>query len=92
MQQPQTNAQEIKVVGWHDLREMATILVKHHGLHEGLYDLAIQFQISIGAVGPNPASMLPGSMVGVQNIGLVYAAKEGPTTVNAAQVNPITAT
>lgn len=86
MQLPSINTQ--KLVGSHDLREITELLVKHHGLHEGLYDLALEFQIAVGAVGSDPSSIFPGAMVGVRGIGLVNTDKEGPSTVNAAEINP----
>ena len=86
MQLPNISAQNL--VGSHDLREITELLVKHHGLHKGLYDLALEFQIAVGAVGSDPSSIFPGAMIGVRRIGLVNTDKEGPSTVNAAEVNP----
>lgn len=88
MSAPLTEVQGLKVVAWHGLREMTELLIKHHDLHEGLYDLSIEFQIAIGAVSPDSVSLLPGSMVGVKNIGIVNVTVDGPNTVNAAVVNP----
>lgn len=72
----------------HELREITELLVKHHNLHEGLYDLALEFQIAVGAVGPDPASIIPGAMFGVRRIGIMKTEKAGASTVDAAQVNP----
>ena len=69
------------------LRELAAVLVKHYGLHEGQYDLVIEFQIGTGVVGPTQAPTL-GAIVGVSRVGLIPATADGPTTVNAAMVNP----
>lgn len=88
MQQRATNLQAPQLVASHELREITEILVKHHGLHEGLYDLAFEFQIVVGAVGPDPASIVPGAMFGIKGIGIVKAEKEGLSTVDAAQINP----
>lgn len=71
------------------MRDLATVLVKHYEIHEGSYDLLIEFQIGTGHVGPDPANLAPGAMIGISKIGLARSAgKEGPTTVNAAIVNP----
>ncbi|HOP47768.1 MAG TPA: hypothetical protein PK874_08905 [Desulfobacteraceae bacterium] len=72
------------------LIELTEILVKNQGLHEGLYNLTVQFQIAVGTVGPSPESMCPGAMMGVSRIGLSKTAegKENVHTVNAALVNP----
>lgn len=88
MQQPHIDPKKLEVIGSHDLREITELLVKHHGIHDGLYDLAIEFQIAVGAVGPDPSSITPGAMIGVRRIGLLQTDKHGPSTVNAAEVNP----
>lgn len=72
------------------MRDLATILVKHYALHEGRYNLLLEFQIGAGDVGPDQASQTPGIMVGISKVGLVPAPPvDGPTTVNAAIVNPL---
>ncbi len=70
------------------LRSLAEILVKHHDLHEGKYDLAVEFQIGVGPVGPDQANMLPGAIVAVSKIGLVPTTLDGAGVVDAGQVNP----
>jgi hypothetical protein len=72
------------------LIEMTEILIKNQGLHEGLYNLSVQFQIAVGAVGPSPESICPGAMMGISRIGLSRTKKEKANihTVNAAEVNP----
>lgn len=87
MQQP-TNPQPQEIVVAHDLKEITALLVKHHGLHEGFYDLMLEFQIGVGAAGPDPSSVIPSAMVGVKRIGLMKTIVLGTTTVNAAEVNP----
>lgn len=87
MQQP-TNPQKPVLEISHELREITELLIKHHGLHEGLYDLALEFQIAVGAVGPDPASIVPGAMFGVRRIGIMKTEREGVSTVDAAKVNP----
>lgn len=89
MQQPNTNPQGQELVGMHELREITELLVKHQGLHEGLFDLAIEFQIAVGAVGPDPSSIVPGAMFGVKRIGLMKTIKTGISTVDAAEINPL---
>lgn len=87
MQQP-TNPPNLEIVASHELREITEILVKHHNLHEGLYDLTLEFQISVGAVGPDPSSVVPGAIFGVKGIGITKVEKSGLSTVDAAEVNP----
>jgi hypothetical protein len=70
------------------MRELAAILVKHYDLHEGRYDLLVEYQIGMGAFGPDPASTTPGAMIGISKVGLMPAQGDGPTSVDAAIVNP----
>lgn len=72
------------------LTELTEILVKHQGLHEGLYNLSLEFQLAVGAVGPTPELICPGAMIGVSRIGLSKTEKEKANihTVDAAKVNP----
>lgn len=70
------------------LRELAEILIRHQGIHTGNYDMSVNFEIAVGAVGPSPSNVLPGAMVGVSGFGLVPAMVAGPNTVDAAIVNP----
>jgi hypothetical protein len=72
------------------LTELTEILIKNQGLHEGLYNLSVQLQIGVGAVGPSPELICPGAMFGVSRIGLskIEEGKENIHTVNAAKVNP----
>lgn len=72
------------------LIELTEILVKHQGLHEGLYNLSVQFQIAVGAIGPTPELIYPGAMLGVSRIGLSKTEKEKANnhTVDAEKVNP----
>ena len=71
------------------MRALATLLVKHYGLRQGEFDLLVEYQIGIGAVGPDKDNMLPGAMIGVARVGLVSTTQVGPTTVDAALVNPV---
>lgn len=88
MQNSVTNPQGQKINTSHELKEITELLVKHHGLHDGLYDLSLEFQIAVGAVGPDPSSVIPGVAVGIRRIGIIQAEKTGPSTVDAAEVNP----
>lgn len=70
------------------LRELAELLVKHKGLHEGRYNAIFQLQIAVGAVGPAPEAAYPGAMLGVSGVGLEKVEQIGPHTIDAAIVNP----
>jgi len=86
----QSTKKKSNLIAEFSLAEMTEILIKNQGLHEGIYNLSIEFQIAIGAVGPSPDKILPGGMLGVSRIGLskTEVGKENIHTVNAAEVNP----
>ncbi len=87
---PNTKEEIPEMVGALDLKDMTTILIKHYGLHDGLYDLGFEFQIAIGAVGPDEKSAVPGAMFGIKRIGIAKTEKAGVLTVDASEVNPAT--
>lgn len=87
-QQPDTNQDMSNQALSLDLKDITEILVKHFGLHNGKYDISIEFNIGVGAVGPNEQSRLPGAMIAVSRIGVMQANQDGPATVNAAEINP----
>lgn len=70
--------------------EIATLLVRHYDLHEGTYDLLLEYQFGVGAVGPNKENLHPGVMVGLSKMGLSRTQEPGPLSVDAAVVNPPT--
>jgi hypothetical protein len=72
------------------LKETATLLVKHFGYHEGLYDIAFAVQVAVGQVGPAPETQFPGAAFGISGIELAKVQQAGPNTVDAAEVNPST--
>lgn len=74
----------------HTLLEVGELLVKHHGLHEGFYEVALELQVGVGAIGPTPESRLPGAMIGFSKVGLRKVDKLQPLVIDAAKVNPPT--
>ncbi|WP_283441891.1 hypothetical protein [Noviherbaspirillum suwonense] len=71
------------------LSQLAEVLIKHHSIHEGLYDVSFHFQIAVGAVGPQGEQVVPGAMIGINGIGLAKTENPGPHTVDAAVCNPV---
>jgi hypothetical protein len=69
------------------LRELGQLLVRHFELKEGLWDVAVEFQLAVGTLGPSPEQVLPGTMVGVSKVGLSRAGKVGPLTIDASQLS-----
>lgn len=70
------------------IKDLTEVLVKHYGIHEGQYDLLVEFQIGTGAAGPTPDRVVPSAMIGIAGVGLVNSPRPGPNTIDAAEVNP----
>lgn len=71
------------------LREVTELLIKHYDLHEGNYDLLMEFQLGVGLVAQNPEQIpAPTAMVGISRLGLTRAEIASPNTVDAAIANP----
>ena len=87
MQQP-INIDKKKPISF-SLRQITEILIKHENIHEGLYNLSLNFKIAVGAVGPAQDSVYPGAMIGVAGVGILKVEKETEQTVDAAINNPL---
>ena len=70
------------------LREVTEVLIRHYDLHEGFYELLVEFQVGTGVFGPTPQSTLPGATVGLSKLGLMKVQVMGGNTLDAAIVNP----
>ena len=73
------------------LKELAEVLIRHYELHEGLYEVGVQFNIAVGTVGPTPDAAAPGVVFTVEGLGLSRASQDSPLCVDAAIVNRIKA-
>lgn len=74
-----------------ELGEVATTLVKEQGLHEGLWALAFEMNVSIGTMGASSAEAKPGVLVQIAKVQLVRQTEARPGAihvVDAALVNP----
>lgn len=70
------------------LREVAALMVKDQGLHEGLWMAQVVFGFAAINTGPNPDDLYPTAMVPVQSIGLTRVTETGPLTIDASVANP----
>ncbi len=92
MSQQAIKLQDREAIASYELRQITELLVKQNGLHEGVYDLAVEFNIGVGPVTVGSSSAIPGVALGVKRIGLIQTTIQGETTVDAAVVNPATKT
>lgn len=73
------------------LRDLAEILIKHYGYHDGFYEVGVQFNISVGPIGsagPDLTQVAPGAVMTVGGIGLSRCTPSSPLGVDASVVNP----
>jgi hypothetical protein len=73
-------------------RDIAELLIKKAGLHDGKWILSVNFGFSPGNFGATPEQAAPGVVVVVMGIGLAQASPESPAAlqVDASVVNPAT--
>jgi hypothetical protein len=69
-------------------KEVAEALVKQHGLHEGVWSVAINFGLKATNIGESQTDLKPAAIIPILAIGLQKAEKETNLTVDAAKVNP----
>ncbi len=69
-------------------KEIAEVLLKHHGIHEGIWGVYIKFGIKGANIGASDSDLMPSAIVPVLEIGLQKVDKENNLSVDAARVNP----
>jgi alcohol dehydrogenase class IV len=71
-------------------QEVVEALIKHQGIHEGLWSLRVEFALGAANVHTTPggAEMVPAAIIPLQSIGLQRSASLNNLTVDAAIVNP----
>lgn len=69
-------------------KELAEILVKNQGIHEGLWGIYIEFGFTAANVGDRTGILQPSAIVPVQKIGIQRFPTPSSLTVDAAQINP----
>ena len=70
------------------IKEITALLIRHYGVHEGLFDLYLEYRMAFGAFGPTPEEVLPSTILGVSHLSITKSEKLGPLTVDAGLVNP----
>lgn len=71
-------------------KELATVLIKHQGIHDGLWSVTVQlgFQVANVKVNPSEEELVPAAIVPLMKIGIQKQDKPSPLSVDAAKVNP----
>ena len=74
------------------MRELAEVLIRHFGLHEGRYHIAFGLRIGVGQVPRSPGDLatIPGALIGIDGVNLEIAPPnaEGPDIVDASIITP----
>ena len=71
-------------------KELLTLLVKHQGLHEGKWQLVINFGFGAANAGPSPSELNPTAMIQIGGVGIQRTNEVNGVSVDAAEVNPAT--
>lgn len=69
-------------------KEVTEALIKFQGIHEGLWQIYIEFGIKAGNFIFGAKDVSPAAIVPIQKIGLMKVEKETPLAVDASVVNP----
>ncbi len=71
-----------------DHKEVVEALVKHQGIHEGIWGLSVRFGLHATNVALSDQEASPAAIVGVVKIGIQKFPTESNLAVDAAKVNP----
>jgi hypothetical protein len=74
-------------------KEVTLALIKHQNIHEGIWQLYIEFAISAGNLpvaeeNEENLRLCPAAIVPIKGIGLMMVDKENPLALDASKVNP----
>ena len=71
-------------------KELAEVLVKKEGIHEGLWGIWVEFGVKGANIGSDPerGDLLPAAIIPIVKIGIQRFKEESQLTVDAAKVNP----
>lgn len=71
-------------------KEIAELMIKRQGIHEGIWGLFVKFGLGAANVGPSEGEVRPTAMIPILEMGLQKFDKESNLTVDASKVNPKT--
>lgn len=73
------------------LKELAAILVRNSGIHEGHWSVFLEFGFGVTSVktAPEEERVFPAAVTSIQRFGILRAEQSTPLSVDAALVNPV---
>jgi hypothetical protein len=69
-------------------KEVAKALVKEANIHDGFWQIYVEFAISAANIAIGPDQFSPAAIVPITKIGLMKMEQEAPLTIDASRVNP----
>ena len=69
-------------------REVVEALIRQQGLHEGIWQLYVEFGIAGVNVGPDDTALNPAAVVPVVKLGLTKTDQRNNLSADAEEVNP----
>jgi hypothetical protein len=69
-------------------KEVVEALIKHQDIHEGIWQLYVEFGIAAGNITTGEDQASPSAIVPIKKIGLHRVDKENPLAIDASKVNP----
>jgi len=69
-------------------KETVEALIKYQNIHEGIWQLYVEFGIGAANIATGPDQFSPAAIVPINKIGLLRVEQEGPLTVDASKINP----
>lgn len=69
-------------------KEVVEALLKHQGIHDGIWGLHVRFGLSAVNVGSSEDDLMPAAVIPVMEIGIQKMDKESGIAIDAARVNP----
>ncbi len=70
------------------VHQLGTLLLKQYGLHEGKFEIMLEYQVGNALLGTAAGPATPGLVIGVSRIGLLPTSADGPNTLDASLLNP----
>jgi len=69
-----------------DYRDLATLIVRDKGIRNGYWGAFFRFGLAGANAGPDPESLVPAAIVGIQEVGIQRFDEPNNLTVDAAKV------
>jgi hypothetical protein len=70
-------------------KEVVEALIKHQGIHEGIWQLNIEFALGAANIQHRETNeVAPAAIIPIKSIGLQKVEAENPLAIDASKVNP----